>query len=298
MAHLARKNELLSLSDVSVSGSHSEYRGVRASTTEPRPWLQGFAVNDTLARHRILHVGCTRSFAPMRFVRTRQTTTYFFACFGGAGEVFVDGRWRVCRSGTACLLPPHTFEAFHAIGRRAWEFCWVCYGPERVIASVASPVLARFHARPLRHAIDGLLEECRGGSHQAALDRWVDLIEDYVRAFAEPWRGDDRIVRLWESVASRLAEDWPLERLAGMVHCSGEQLRRHCHRQLGRSPGQHVIFLRMRRAAELLVRTPEKVESIAAAVGYQNPFAFSGTFKKWLGCSPSAYRANRTRIQG
>ena len=286
-----RTNQLV---DVSLSGARSQFRGVRVSTADPRPWLRGFAVNDTLARHRILHVGIQRGFPPLRVVRTRQTTTYFFACFGGAGEVFVDGRWRVCRPGMACLLPPHTFEAFHALGPEPWEFCWVCYGPERVVASVASPVLARFRAEPLLHAIEGLRQECLGGAHQAVVDRWVDLIEDYVRQFAEPWRGDERIVRLWEAVANRLAEPWSLERLAEAVHCSGEHLRRRCHQQLGRSPGQHVIFLRMRRAAELLVKTPEKVETIAAAVGYQNPFVFSVTFKKWLGCAPTEYRSRRS----
>ena len=65
---------------------------------------------------------------------------------------------------------------------------------------------------------------------------------------------------------------------------------------LGRSPGQHVIYLRMKRAAELLVTTPGKVEAISAAVGYETPFAFSATFKRWLGCSPSEYRANRAKF--
>ncbi len=100
-------------------------------------------------------------------------------------------------------------------------------------------------------------------------------------------------MRLWEKVAARLQDPWSLERLAEDMHCSGELLRRRCHALLGRSPGQHVIYLRMRRAAELLVTTPEKIESIALAVGYQNPFVFSTMFRRWLGSSPSDYRARR-----
>ena len=41
----------------------------------------------------------------------------------------------------------------------------------------------------------------------------------------------------------------------------------------------HVTYLRMRRAAELLATTEDKIETIAGAVGYQNPFVFSTTFK-------------------
>ena len=32
------------------------------------------------------------------------------------------------------------------------------------------------------------------------------------------------------------------------------------------------------------------IESVAKAVGYQNPFVFSTTFKKWIGWSPSQHR--------
>jgi YesN/AraC family two-component response regulator len=52
----------------------------------------------------------------------------------------------------------------------------------------------------------------------------------------------------------------------------------------------HVTYLRMRRAAELLSATGDKVETIAAKVGYQNPFVFSTTFKKWIGWRPSEQR--------
>jgi len=40
----------------------------------------------------------------------------------------------------------------------------------------------------------------------------------------------------------------------------------------------------------LLASTTDKIEVIAAAVGYQNPFVFSTTFKKWIGWRPSEHR--------
>jgi hypothetical protein len=48
-------------------------------------------------------------------------------------------------------------------------------------------------------------------------------------------------------------------------------------------------FLRMRRASELLTNRWMKIQSVATAVGYQNPFVFSTTFKRILGWSPSEY---------
>jgi AraC-like DNA-binding protein len=55
----------------------------------------------------------------------------------------------------------------------------------------------------------------------------------------------------------------------------------------------HVIFLRMQLAAKLLATTNDKIETIATEVGYENPFVFSTTFKKWVGWRPSEYRSRQ-----
>jgi YesN/AraC family two-component response regulator len=52
----------------------------------------------------------------------------------------------------------------------------------------------------------------------------------------------------------------------------------------------HVTYLRMKHAASLLESTRDKIEAIAETVGYENPFVFSTTFKKWIGWRPSEYR--------
>lgn len=66
--------------------------------------------------------------------------------------------------------------------------------------------------------------------------------------------------------------------------------RRLCLWQLGRSPMQQVTSLRLHRAADLLASTRMKVEEVSQTVGYENAFAFSTAFKKWVGWSPSDYR--------
>ena len=51
-----------------------------------------------------------------------------------------------------------------------------------------------------------------------------------------------------------------------------------------------VTYLRMRHAATLLSESDLKLEAVADAVGYANPFVFSNTFKKCTGWRPSEYR--------
>jgi len=109
------------LSDVTIHNRHARIHGVRAAQVELRPWIADFPVCQALNQYQILHVGIHETTAPMRVVRTKQTTTYFLACYGGKGLVLIDGRWRVCRNGFACLLPPHTLNAFQAIPRALEE---------------------------------------------------------------------------------------------------------------------------------------------------------------------------------
>ena len=284
------------LTDVTIHAPGTRMRGVKALDVEWRAWIAGFPECQALNQHRIVHVGIMRAEAPTRIVRTKQTTTYFLACFGGKGKVLIDGRRRVCGAGSACLLPAHTLNAFEAVPGIRWEFCWVCYqqpAGQRPIADAASPVMARFEWLPLHSAILGLMHECGGPGQPTMIQHWVELIHGYVLRFAQPSEHDDRLRLLWERVTAQLADLWTLARLAREAGYSKEHLRRLCQRQLGRSPIHQVTYLRMRRAAELLNATERTIEAIAQEVGYQNPFVFSNAFTKWIGWRPSEYRRKK-----
>jgi AraC-like DNA-binding protein len=284
------------LSDVTIHNPRTHLRGVRAANVELRPWIQNFAVCQALSQYQIVHVGIQETMAPMKVVRSKQTTTYFLACYGGKGLVLIDGRWRVCRAGFACLLPAHTLNAFEAIPRSRWQFCWVCYqrpDEQRPIGDLTSPVMARFDPLPLQSAILGLIYECNGPGQPTLIQEWSDLIHAYVLRFAHPKDQPDQLRMLWERVAAHLADEWSLAKLAREAGYSNEHLRRLCRRQLGRSPMHQVTYLRMRRAAELLASTQLTIEAITHEIGYHNPFVFSNAFTKWIGWRPSEYRRKK-----
>lgn len=279
-----------------VLGRRTRQFGVRVDLLDPRDWLAAFPSCALLNQHQIAHVGVCRAEAPYRIVRNRQSGSYFLACVRGEGRLLIDGRWQRCGAGTACLLPPRILNAFHAVPGTGWEFCWVRYQQpprQRPVATSASPVLARFDPEPLRAAITGLYHECRSSAAPAQMHHWVELIQSYVMRFAQPLQSDHRLWQLWEQVGRELALKWTLQALARAGHLSAEHLRRLCKLQLGRSPMQQVTFLRMQRAGELLATTDQKIEVIAAQVGYANPYVFSTTFKRWIGWRPSEFRATQ-----
>ena len=119
---------------------------------------------------------------------------------------------------------------------------------------------------------------------------WVELIHGYVRRFAMPLHADDRVWKAWARVEENLGQDWSLDAIASVANMSGENFRKLCLKALGRSPMKHLTYLRMRKAAELLTTTDDKVETVARELGYENPFAFSNTFLKWIGVRPSEHR--------
>ncbi|MDB6121226.1 MAG: Transcriptional regulator, AraC family [Pedosphaera sp.] len=250
-----------------------------------------------LQLHQIAHVGIADASPPYQMVRANLSGSYMLACFSGQGRILLDGRWQVCREGMACLAPPHVLHAFHAMPKTRWGFCWVRYeqpAEQQPIITSASPVLVRFEAAPLRAAIMGLYHEVNGTAEPGIIHHWVELIQSYVVRFVQPWHVDDRLWRLWKIVGRKLGESWTVSKLCDEAHYSGEHLRRLCHRQLGRSPMHQVTYLRMQHAAALLESTDNKIEAIATLVGYQNPFVFSNTFKKWIGWRPSEYRRRKS----
>jgi AraC-like DNA-binding protein len=291
-ALIAMRRSDQKLSETDIRPPNAETLMIRADAADSRAWLSKAMVCPALTHHKIRHLAVASMPEPFEIVRTKLGGSYFLACFAGEGLVLVDGRWTKCRPGHAAMLPPGTLQAFHTSPGHTWSFCWVRYQErtgQQPLAAAQTPIIARFDAEPLRLAILGLHRECQTTNVPSAMDRWVELIQHYVVRFAEPARQDRRLWKMWERVAATLGEPWTISLMAKSVHMSEKHLQRLCQRELGRSPRQQLIWLRMRRAAVLLNERGSKIETIASQVGYQNPFVFSTTFKRVMGWSPSEY---------
>ena len=280
--------------DINRFGSRTRYCVVVGNADDERHWLNNQPACPVLAQHHIAHVGLMEARKPFEIVRHDQSGTYMMACHEGSGQVLVDGNWQIMKAGQAYLLPPFVMNAFRCESNEAWKFTWVRYregGERQPILFAHSPVSSVYDGAPLKRAVEGLHAEASGMADPGTMQLWVDLIQSYVMRFAEPYKTDDRLGRVWNAVDANPGAHWTLYELAELATMSEEHLRRLCKQQLGRSPIQHVTFLRMHRASRLLATTDEKVETIAREVGYRNPFTFSTTFKKWVGWRPSEYRA-------
>jgi AraC-like DNA-binding protein len=288
--------EPLSATDISVMDACAQHRGVRVGAQETSAWIRDYPCCAALAEYHFGHIGVVSAFSPYHIVRKRQRSPYLLACAQGEGEIRRDGAWIPCRPGMAFLLPPHTYVEFRAIGTTLWEFCYVSYqmeGPWDVIVPSSTPVSAEYDPLPLFHAIEMLRFECLGQNEPASCRLALEMIHRLVSRFAHRWIVTNRLQQLWEKVRLNPQTAWTVEMLAQEAHCCSEHLRRLCHRHLGCSPMEQVTRLRMRAAAERLIGSDAKVESIAEMVGYQTSSSFSIAFKRWSNLSPSEYRLQR-----
>lgn len=249
-----------------------------------------------MSTHRIARLGMDEALPPYCRVRMSPEGSFMLACLSGEGSILLDGRWQRVRPGMVCLAPPRVLNAFEAKGRgtERWCFAWVRYDEPSFVTPVvgaASPVMPTAQAEEIIRLITGLRAEWEGEREPRLLHHWLELLHATIRRMAQPWRSrEPRVAKLWGDVEQDLKRDWTLAELAHRSHCSPEHLRRLCMKELGRSPMQHLACLRMERARRLLESGSDKLEVVAAQVGYANAAIFSRVFSRWVGVAPGVYR--------
>lgn len=283
-----------------MAGSHNDLSETHIIGRRTRQLIVRADECSALIKRHISHVGVGDAAVPYRIVRTNLSGTYVHASLGGEGRILLDGRWRPHKAGMVSLAPAHVLHAFHAVPSKRWQYCWVRYMPHSPRSAIGfiAPVMAQFDADALQHAILGLHREVAAGGDQSSAMLWIDLIEHYVTRFAQPLQGEDRLRVVWDAVQADLSAPWTVAALARLAGVSGEHLRRLCQQSLGRSPMQQLTYLRIQYAAHQLATTRARIDDIAVQVGYQNPFAFSNTFKRMTGFRPSRFQTRRQAKSG
>lgn len=104
--------------------------------------------------------------------------------------------------------------------------------------------------------------------------------------------GDKLFVdRLTEVITKNLANPFfTIEDFAEQMSLGRTILYRKVKGVTGYAPKEYLRIMRMKKAAELLLRPGANVSEVAYAVGLNDPFYFSKCFKQQFGVSPSVFR--------
>jgi two-component system, response regulator YesN len=107
---------------------------------------------------------------------------------------------------------------------------------------------------------------------------------------------DEVIKKCTEYIVKHYNEDLSIKRVAGCINLSVPYFCRIFKKETGCNFVEYVTFVRLQRAVWLLRHTNDTIEQIADKLGFNTPNYFSSTFKKYVGMSPSDYRATKEII--
>lgn len=125
--------------------------------------------------------------------------------------------------------------------------------------------------------------------------RSVQSNERFEEAKQRPTLKNERLTRVVTSVQSYIEhnfeKDISLESLASAYYVSPTYLSKSFKEQLGISPITYLIQVRLKHAFQLLQDQHGSVKDVAQAVGYEDAYHFSKSFKKIYGVAPSKIKA-------
>ena len=244
--------------------------------------------------------GCSNLSGDYTVGRVSPPNHTLFYSIHGQGKFRVPSGEMQLDEGQLIILPAgQSFEV--TIVSEQWDIIWVNLADSerwKSFSKSEAAVLDNAKLEGLHHAMELLYLERDVDSREAAMQlvsrylyRIIDAPLSDVHTHDEKERRQvSRLHSLFSAVEKQLQFDWDMESLSEKAHYSAPHLHRLCLQVFGRSPKQHVIYLRMTRAKSLLQSTQWPVSYIASYVGYANVFTFSKRFKKSTGLPPSAYR--------
>ncbi|MBM3572021.1 MAG: helix-turn-helix transcriptional regulator, partial [Alphaproteobacteria bacterium] len=125
----------------------------------------------------------------------------------------------------------------------------------------------------------------------ALLDAVIGATSGATPATAFPLGRDERrISAVLRHIEGNADETLSLDTLVGMAAMSKYHFMRRFQRVVGATPHQHLLNIRIRRAAMRLTTTAAPVSSIAFEAGFGDLSTFNRRFRQIFGASPTVFR--------
>ena len=144
-----------------------------------------------------------------------------------------------------------------------------------------------------REALDIALREKTGS--QQVLASIANIILSYVIYYDLNDTGRDIVAEKMDRARSIMRENMLAgitpEEVAGRINMSYSWFRKTFKEYTNVSPAHYIMQLRLRKAKLMLLNSSLSVKEIAYELRYEDSAYFSAIFKKYVGCSPSEYRA-------
>lgn len=106
---------------------------------------------------------------------------------------------------------------------------------------------------------------------------------------------DKKISRALQYMHGKPEKAWTLQSISDEIGMSRAAFARRFRDLVGQSMFEYLTTLRIQRAKDLLRDTQRPLYEVAALVGYESDLAFTKTFKKHTGTTPTRYRKDQKK---
>lgn len=198
---------------------------------------------------------------------TREGVTYDI----GPGEIFV--------------IPPYMETYYQADEKRPWKYIWVGFTTEDIPEVLQQPVIS---CPNIGNVFNEMLlcdkmENGRSAYLSGCLWKMVSLLSEHGETKSS------HIDMALSYMNSDYASGITIQQIADSIGLNRKYFCSLFSKQVGVSPSEYLIHLRLNKAAELMIAYKQTPTIAAISVGYHDIYHFSKIFKKHFGVSPREY---------
>ena len=218
----------------------------------------------------------------------------------GEGTVILEGKQYRAGEGDIYLLPPGRDHHYYSDAHNPWIKIWFTamgplinqlldiYNPRQLHlfpAAGGSEYFEQIHAIGRDSTLSGTEKHDRAALVFHQLMQYL-----YRRFYQSEQKISDETIRMKDYIQSHIARPITLRELGDAVFLSESQIIRIFKKDLGVTPYDYILDLKLLRAKTLLQNTALRVRDVAFSLGFHDEHYFSYLFRQKTGKTPTAYR--------
>ena len=222
----------------------------------------------------------------------------------GKGRYHAGDVQYALQAGQGFLIEPNVQTFYQADEKEPWTYLWIGFHGDKAGEYLRSIGLSSghltyrsSHSSELKQIVFNMLKNNTSSPTdqffmQSLLYSFFAVLARDISAFPTSRTDGDNLYirRALEYIHNNYSNTIRVSDIAAYVCIDRSYLSGIFKNTLKISPQEYLLTLRMDHAAGLLKNTQDKISSIAADVGYEDPLTFTKMFKKYKGMSPSEWR--------
>jgi len=250
----------------------------------------------------IVLAGITYPDETYRISRERADCMVMEYVISGQGTVILDGQTFEVKAGDIYLLPKGHNHSYYADKTNPWEKIWCNvegtlpekllaeYNPRNMVVFEGAGGLSYFQQI---HKIGEMDSYSAEEKHNKAALIFHELLQYlYTDYYGKEQKLSEETLCMKTYLDNHVAQKISLKELGDMVFLSESQIVRLFKRDLGMTPYEYSLSLKLDQAKKLLRNSRLQVREIAEYLAFCDEHYFSYIFKKKTGQTPLEYRRN------